>query len=62
MASAFGAAQSAMHVGTRALPLLSKKGRRCSDNADVAALIRSFSLVDIGKLQEDWLLERWLHS
>ena len=37
-------------VGARALPLLCKNGRRCSDNADVAALIRSFLLVDLSRI------------
>ena len=48
-------------VGSRTLPLLCRKGRRCSNSADVVALIQSYLLIDIGKL--DWrrcgLLEEW---
>ena len=37
-------------VGSRTLPLLCRKARRTSDNADVAAQIRSFLVIDLSKL------------
>ena len=37
-------------VGSRTLPLLCRKARRTADNADVAAQIRSFLVIDLSKL------------
>ena len=40
-------------VGSRTLPLLCRKARRAANNADVAATIRSFLIIDLSKLGED---------
>ena len=37
-------------VGSRTLPLLCRKARRAADNAEVAANIRSFLVIDLSKL------------
>ena len=42
-------------VGSRTLSLLCRKARRAADNADVAATIRSFLVVDLSKLDPGWL-------
>jgi hypothetical protein len=38
--------------GTRALPLLCKRAKRCSDIADVIALIRGFLLVPVSGISD----------
>ena len=40
-------------VGSCTLPLLCRKARRAADNAEVAATIRSFLIIDLSKLGED---------
>ena len=47
-------------VGSCTLPLLCRKARRTADNADVAANIRSFLVVDFSKLDPDWLTKCFL--
>ena len=47
-------------VGSRTLPLLCRKARRAADNADVAATIRSFLVIDLSKLDPLWLSKSFI--
>ena len=62
MASATCTFSACTLVGVRALPLLCRKARRCCDNADVAAIVRSFLVIDLGKCRDDEGLHSWLQK
>jgi len=49
-------------LGSRTLSLLCRKARRAADNQDVAAIVRGFLVIDLGKCRDDEGLRSWLQK